>query len=69
MLAAKQHETGSHEGRIAGQPNPGRVNAVAVRQSEDALIEPILGDVAVDERVASNVRELEVKEEPQRESR
>jgi hypothetical protein len=40
-----------------------------VSQAEDALIEPVLGDVAVDQRVAREVGELEVKEEAQGESR
>ena len=69
MLVSEQHKTGGQKRRITWQPNPGRVNPVAVGQPEDALIEPILGDVAIDERVAGNVREPEVEEEPQGEGR
>ena len=68
MLASEQRKAGGQKRRIAGQANPGRPRAFGVGQAEDAVVEPVLGDVAVNQRIAGDVRESNVEEKPQGQS-
>ncbi len=68
MLAAEQHKAGGQKRRIAGQANPRGPRAFGVAEAVDAVLEPVLGDVAVNQRIAGHVRESKVEEKPQRKS-
>ena len=49
VLAAEEHEAGGEERGIAGQADERGMNAVGVGEAEDAAVEPVPGNVAVDE--------------------
>ena len=55
VLASKQLET-QHEKRwVARQADPRWPHALSVSQPENALVEPVLGDVAINQRIAGDV--------------
>src|SRR5947209_15091422 len=68
MLLAKDGEHQCQERGVTGQANQRRADIRPVCQTVNAMIEPVLGDVAVDEAVASDMRIAENKEQPQGES-
>src|ERR1019366_1399287 len=68
MLASEQQEAGSQKRGIAGQADPGRPRPLGMAQPVDAVLEPVLGDVPVNQRIAGYMRESNVEEKPQRES-
>ena len=65
MLAPKQHKAGGEEGGIARQADPGWLRALGMRQPVDAVVEPVPGDIAVNQRIAGDVWESKVEEQPQ----
>ncbi len=65
MFAPEQQEAGGKKSRITGQTNPGWLRTFGVRQAEDAMIEPVVGNVAVYQRIAGDVGKFEVEQQPQ----
>src|SRR5271166_5369837 len=69
MLASEQLETQHQKRRISGQANPGGSNSLGVCQSKYAVVEPIPGDIAVDQRVAGYVGKAEKEQQAEGERR
>ena len=69
MFATEEHEARGEEGRVSRQPYPGGPDdPVLVGQPEDALGEPILGDIAIDQGIACDERKLKEEDQPQGQS-
>ena len=69
VFASEEREAQREKGRVAGQADPGWPNALSVSQTEDAVVEPVLGDVAVDQRIAGYVRKAKIEDQTQRQRR
>src|SRR5215813_788213 len=65
MLLAGNRKNEREKGRITGQANQGWVHALAGAQAVNAVVHPVLGNIAVDQGVAINTRKLEDKEQAQ----
>ena len=64
VFAAEEEETEGEESGIAGEADPGRLRiAAGMGEAVDAVVDPVLGDVAIDIGVAGDVGELEDEEQ------
>ena len=66
MLDAKEYETDRQKERISRKPDQRRVNGAVGRQSIDMVLQPVLGDVAIDQRIAIDLRVGMNEPQPQR---
>src|SRR5271157_5874462 len=62
VLASKHQEAGGEKSRIARKANPSGARAIGMRKAKDAVVEPIVGNIAVNQRIACNMRESKVEE-------
>ena len=67
MLASKEGEADGEESRVRAG---GLRSAVCRRYGStvNAVVEPVLGDVAIDERIARDVQEFKIEDKPQEQS-
>ncbi len=65
MLAAEEHEASGKECGIAGQADPRGPRTFGMAEAVDAVLQPVPGDIAVNQRIAGYMRESKVKEKPQ----
>lgn len=67
MLLSKEHETAGKKSGISRKANPGWANSFSMCQAEDAVVKPVLGNIAVDEGIAGDMGKFEVENKSQEE--
>jgi hypothetical protein len=69
VFASKESEAKYEKGGVAGEPDEGRLGrGGGLGEAVDSVIEPVLGDVTVDQGVACDGSRVAYEPEPQEES-
>ncbi len=66
MLHAENRKDPSQKRRIPGQPDVGCGNFLRAAQPIDSMLQPVLGDIAVHERVGGDGGKSKNEQKPQR---